>query len=232
MDRKNVNNLIVKNLCVKYNGNSILKNLNLAVKSGEFVAIVGQSGCGKTTLLNAIAGFIRFKGNIEKPQKIGLVFQNYAAFPWMSVKNNISFGLNGNKEKINYYLKMIGLKDKQNYYPYELSGGQIQRIALARTLASNPDLVLMDEPYGALDANTRDKMQKWLLDIWQKERKTILFVTHSIEEAIFLSDRILMLKDKKIRKEYKIRFKRPRNKNIKFDGGFIQLRKRISKYIN
>ena len=231
MDRKNINNLKIKNLSVKYNGNLVLHNLNLEFKEGEFVAVIGQSGCGKTTLLNAIAGFIEFKGIIEKPSGIGVVFQNYAVFPWLSVKSNISFGLK-NKNEINNYLKMIDLRNKKNNYPFELSLGQIQRVALARTLASNPELILMDEPYGALDVYTRDKMQKWLLDIWQKEHKTIIFVTHSIEEAVFLADRVLILKNKKIAKEFRINFKRPRNENIKFDKNFAELKKKIAKLLN
>ena len=219
MDRKNMNNLTIKNLSVKYGGNLVLNNLKLNVKEGEFIAIIGKSGCGKTTLLNAIAGFIKFKGEIAKPPRIGVVFQNYAVFPWLSVKSNISFGLDNDK-KINYYLKIIGLKNKKSSFPFELSLGQMQRVALARTLASNPDLILMDEPYGALDAYTRDKMQKWLLEIRQKERKTIIFVTHSINEAIFLADRVLILKNKRIAKEFRIYFRRPRNENIKFNENY------------
>lgn len=232
MDRKNVNNLVIKNLSVNYNGNLVLHSLNLKVEEGEFVAVVGQSGCGKTTMLNAIAGFIKYKGIIQKPSKIGFVFQNYAIFPWLQVKNNISFGIDNNNRTIKHYLKMIDLNNKKDNYPYELSRGQIQRVALARTLASNPNLILMDEPYGALDVYTRDKMQKWLLDIWQKERKTIIFVTHSIEEAIFLADRVFVLSDKKIKKEFKIKFRRPRSEGIKFDKRFVDLKKRITNLIN
>ena len=231
MDRKNMKSLVIKNLSVKYNGSFVLDNLKLEAKEGEFIAIIGQSGCGKTTLLNAIAGFIEFKGIVRKPLGIGVVFQNYAVFPWLSVKSNISFGLENNK-KINHCLTMIDMKNKKNNYPFELSLGQIQRVALARTLASNPDIILMDEPYGALDVYTRDKMQKWLLDIWQKEHKTIIFVTHSIEEAIFLADRVLILKNKKITKEFKINFNRPRNEEIKFDKKFVELKKKIAKILN
>ena len=121
---------------------------------------------------------------------------------------------------------------KKNNFPFELSGGQVQRVALARTLASNPSLILMDEPYGALDACTRDKMQKWLLDIWKQEKKTIIFVTHSIDEAIFLADRVLILKNKRIAKEFRIYFRRPRNENIKFDKNFAELEKKITALLN
>ena len=232
MGRKNMKNLTIKNLSVKYNGNSVLDNLNLEVKENEFIVIVGKSGCGKTTLLNAIAGFIKSRGIIKKPQKIGVVFQNYAVFPWLSVKGNISFGLENNNKTVEHYLKMIDLKYKKYNYPFELSGGQIQRVAIARALATNPDLILMDEPFGALDVFTRDKMQKWLLDIWKEERKTIVFITHSIEEAMFLADRVLILKDKNIKKDFKIHLKRPRNESIKFDKKFIDLKKRIINILN
>ena len=232
MDRKSMNTLILKNLSVDYDGNQVLNNVELEIKEGEFIAIVGQSGCGKTTLLNAISGFITHQGEIKKPSKIGVVFQNYAVFPWLSVESNISFGLENSNKIVEHYLKMIDLKDKKDNYPFELSGGQIQRVALARTLASNPDLILMDEPYGALDVYTRDKMQKWLLDIWKEEKKTIVFVTHSIDEAIFLADRVFILKDKKIKNEFKIEFKRPRNENIKFDNRFIELKSKITKLLN
>lgn len=232
MDRKSIKTLILKNVFVDYDGNPVLNNVELEIKEGEFIAIVGQSGCGKTTLLNTISGFITYQGEIKRPSKIGIVFQNYAVFPWLSVKNNISFGLEHNNKVVEHYLKMIDLKDKKDNYPFELSGGQIQRVALARTLASNPDLILMDEPYGALDVYTRDKMQKWLLDIWKDERKTIVFVTHSIDEAIFLADRVFILKDKKINNEFKIEFKRPRSENIKFDNRFIELKSKITKLLN
>ena len=227
-----MNNLIINQLSVKYNNLLVLDSLNLKVKEGEFVAVIGKSGCGKTTLLNAIAGFIKYNGMIEKPPKVGIVFQNYALFPWLSVKGNISFGLEKNNNTVKHYLKMIGLNNKGENYSYELSGGQIQRVAIARALAANPDLILMDEPFGALDVFTRDKMQKWLLDIWQKERKTIVFITHSIDEAIYLSDRVFVLKNKIIKKEFKIEFERPRNEDIKFYKGFIELKKIITDLVN
>ena len=228
MDRQN---LIIKDLNVSYNGLKILENLNMEIQNDEFVAIVGKSGCGKTTLLNAIAGFISYKGFIKKPKKVGMVFQNYVIFPWLTVYGNIAFGIN-NKEKVNNYIEMIDLSEKKNSYPSELSGGQIQRVALARSLATNPDLILMDEPYGALDIYNRDKMQQWLLKIWGEEKKTIVFVTHSIEEAIYLSDRLLLMKDKKITKEFRVNFSRPRNAEIKFAKEFVDLKKKITEEIN
>lgn len=229
MDRQN---LIIEDLNVKYNGLKVLENLSMKIKSNEFIAIVGKSGCGKTTLLNAIAGFIHYSGKIKKPNKVGLVFQNYAAFPWLSVQHNIAFGLGKNKEKVIHYLQMTGLIDKKDNYPFELSGGQIQRVALARTLATNPELILMDEPYGALDIYNKDKMQQWLLKIWSEEKKTVVFVTHSIEEAIYLADRVLLLKNKKIANQFKVNFMRPRRVELKFDNEFVELKKRITEAIN
>lgn len=224
------NGLIAKNLCVYYDNTLILDNLKLAVKPNEFVAIVGQSGCGKTTLLNAIAGFISYKGHIKKPKKIGIVFQNHAVFPWLTIYENIAFSDKAHN-KILHYIKMIDLLDKKDRYPFELSGGQRQRVALARTLASRPDLILMDEPYGALDIYNREKMQQWLLKIWAKEKKTILFVTHSIEEAIYLADRVIVMKNKKIIQKIKVNILRPRKSDIKFTKEFVNLKKHIASLI-
>ncbi|MBU0629010.1 MAG: ABC transporter ATP-binding protein [Nanoarchaeota archaeon] len=231
MDREDLNSLVIKDLNVRYGGYLVIENLRLELKKGEFVSIVGKSGCGKTTLLNAIAGFIDYKGGIDKPDEIGFVFQNYAVFPWLNVRNNICFGLKDTK-LVDHFLKVTSLEDKKNKYPFELSGGQVQRVALARTLAANPELILMDEPYGALDVYNREKMQQWLLKIWHEQKKTILFVTHSIEEAIFLSDRTLLIQDKHLTKEFVISFPRPRRKDIKFDEKFIQLKKKISESID
>jgi NitT/TauT family transport system ATP-binding protein len=130
------------------------------------------------------------------------------------------------------HLKLAELEDKKDKYPSELSGGQVQRIALARSLAHNPEVLLMDEPYGALDAYTRDKMQQWLLDVWATHKKTIIFVTHNIEEAIFLADRVLVLNNQKFVGEYKISFSRPRNESIKFSPEFNKLRQRIFESLN
>ncbi|MFH0860685.1 MAG: ABC transporter ATP-binding protein [Candidatus Altiarchaeota archaeon] len=230
MDRKDLN-LKVEGLHVSYAGLPVLEDLNLKVKEGEFVSIIGESGCGKTTLLNAIAGFIGYRGTVKRPERIGVVFQNHAVFPWLTVKDNIAFGLKDGKTA-EHYLKTIGLEDKASHYPHQLSGGQVQRVALARTMAADPDLILMDEPYGALDVYTREKMQQWLLGVWERERKTILFVTHSIEEAAFLSDRILLMKNKKICGEYPIGHERPRSKELRFTKDFIELKKNITEALN
>ncbi len=222
----------VKNLSVSYDKLSILDGVNLSAQKGEFIAIVGKSGSGKTTLLQAIARLISYSGLISTPKTIGVVFQNYAVFPWLTVSENIMFGLEKHDRKsrddiVKENIRLAGLDNKKYKYPAELSGGQIQRVALARSLAHNPEVLLMDEPYGALDAYTRDQMQKWLLDVWTKHKKTVIFVTHNIEEAIFLADRVLVLSKGKFVKEFKISFDRPRKDEIKFDSTFNILRKNI-----
>ncbi|MFA6254359.1 MAG: ABC transporter ATP-binding protein [Candidatus Paceibacterota bacterium] len=220
-----MNQISVKNLSVRYDGQPVLAGINLEVKKGEFIAIVGQSGSGKTTFLHALAKFIPFWGEIFIPKNIGMLFQNYAVFPWLTVAENIDFGAGG--KDIGEYIRLAELEGKENRYPAELSGGQVQRVALARSLAANPEVLLMDEPYGALDAYTRDKMQQWLLDIWQTHQKTIIFVTHNIEEAIFLADRVLVLSDHRFSQEYRIPFARPRDLEVKFSPEFVDLRQRI-----
>ncbi|HEY8101659.1 MAG TPA: ABC transporter ATP-binding protein [Burkholderiaceae bacterium] len=186
-----------------------LQNINLNIQQGEFVCLLGPSGCGKSTLLNAIAGFslptsgqILTNGKaVRKPgPDRGMVFQEYALFPWMTVEKNIAFGLEIKnespeliKEKVENLLDILSLKDFRNRFPKDLSGGMRQRVAIARVLALDSPVMLMDEPFGALDALTRRNLQDELLRIWEKFRKTIVFVTHSIEEAIYLADRIIVM---------------------------------------
>ncbi len=230
-----MNHISIKNLKVEYKDHVAIQGINLNVEKGEFVAIVGKSGSGKSSLLHALANFIPYTGEVSILRNIGMVFQNYAAFPWLTVSENIAFGLDGGKDNssiINEHLKLAELEDKKDRYPAELSGGQIQRVALARSLAHNPEVLLMDEPYGALDAYTRDKMQKWLLDVWNTHKKTIIFVTHNIEEALFLADRVMVLRPSGFAKEYRVPFPRPRIDEIKFTQKFNQLRQEIYQAIN
>jgi NitT/TauT family transport system ATP-binding protein len=186
-----------------------LEDVSFKVEDGEFVSIVGPSGCGKSTLLYIIAGFIPpTKGEVlidgspikgPGPDR-GIVFQEYALFPWRTVLENIRYGLEEKrlpKREIDLiarrYIKFMGLEGFEHKYPRELSGGMKQRVALARTLAYEPAVLLMDEPFGALDAQTREIIQDELLRIWRETRKTILFVTHSVEEAVYLSERVLIM---------------------------------------
>jgi NitT/TauT family transport system ATP-binding protein len=196
-----------RGLRMAYPGVEVLSGIDLEVRRGEFVCIVGPSGCGKSTLLNIVAGFVASSGGglqVEgepvkgpDPRRI-FVFQESAVFPWLSVRDNIAFGLSGrsraDRERIvAHYVDMVGLKGFEEAYPRELSGGMRQRVELARALAADPHVIYMDEPFGALDFLTRLKMRSDLVRIWQEERKTVLFVTHDIEEAVQLADRVIVL---------------------------------------
>jgi len=186
-----------------------LKDINLDIPQGQFVCLLGPSGCGKSTLLNAIAGFsLPSSGTITADGKLvtgpgperGMVFQEYALFPWMTVEKNIAFGLEikgmgqaAIGAKVDELLAMLSLSDFRHRFPKDLSGGMRQRVAIARVLALDSPIMLMDEPFGALDALTRRNLQDELLRIWAELKKTIIFVTHSIEEAIYLADRIVVM---------------------------------------
>jgi len=201
-----------------------LKNINLNIKEGELMAVLGPSGCGKTTLLNILAGFLAATSgkivlnghNVVGPSsERGMVFQQGALFEWMNVSKNIGFGpaMAGVEKsvidaKVNELLGIVGLQDFGEKMIYELSGGMQQRVALARCLANDPDVILMDEPLGALDALTREKMQSLVLDIWKKTGKTIILITHSVEEALLLGERLLVMAPRpgRIHKEYNLPF--------------------------
>lgn len=186
-----------------------LKDINLEIPNGQFVCLLGPSGCGKSTLLNAIAGFsLPSSGSITVDGKLvvgpgpdrGMVFQEYALFPWMTVEQNVAFGLEIKgmskadiQRRVAELLTKLGLSDFRNRFPKDLSGGMRQRVAIARVLALDSPIMLMDEPFGALDALTRRNLQDELLRIWSELKKTIIFVTHSIEEAIYLADRIIVM---------------------------------------
>jgi NitT/TauT family transport system ATP-binding protein len=186
-----------------------LKDINLEIEAGQFVCLLGPSGCGKSTLLNAVAGFsLPSSGTIHvdgKPvvapgPERGMVFQEYALFPWMTVEQNIAFGLEikgmprpDRERRVAALLDMLGMADFRSRFPKDLSGGMRQRVAIARVLALDSPIMLMDEPFGALDALTRRNLQDELLRIWAELKKTVIFVTHSIEEAIYLADRIIVM---------------------------------------
>ena len=205
----------------------VLKRIDLKIRAGEFLCVVGPSGCGKTTLLNLIAGFLKpTAGTIaltgitpRRTPPIAIVFQEYALFPWRRVIDNVSFGLEmaglNRKERhatARSYLELVGLTDYESHYPHQLSGGMKQRVAIARALANNPEVLVMDEPLGSLDAQTRVILQHELVRIWERTRKTIIYVTHSIDEAAYLGDRVIVLSTKPtvIREEITIDLLRPR----------------------
>ena len=185
----------------------VLKDINLDVQDGEFVCLLGPSGCGKSTLLNIMAGFLTpTRGQVEidgeivrgpDPRRI-FVFQERGVFPWLTVEGNIAFGLGRlsreeRQQRVRRYVDLVGLAGFEGAYPSELSGGMKQRLEVARALAVDPDMLMLDEPFGALDSITRLTMRKELLRIWEAERKTILFVTHDIEEAVQLADRVVVM---------------------------------------
>lgn len=206
-------NVEVKNVSKTFHGQgkdvTALRDINLEIPAGQFVCLLGPSGCGKSTLLNAIAGFSPpTTGEIKVGGKLvthpgpdrGMVFQEYALFPWMTVEDNISFGLRLKKtteseiqKTVDRLLATLKLTEFRDRFPKDLSGGMRQRVAIARVLALDPPIMLMDEPFGALDALTRRSLQDEILKIWQENKKTVIFVTHSMEESIYLADRIVVM---------------------------------------
>ena len=224
---------------VAFGAIDVLQNINLSVTEGEFLVIVGPSGCGKSTLLNIAGGFLSpISGNVAidgqpvvgpDPRRI-FVFQERGVFPWLTVEENIGFGLfnlNGERsERISHYINLVGLKGFERAYPRELSGGMKQRVEVARALAVNPDVLYLDEPFGALDSITRLQMRSELLRIWQAERKTVLFVTHDIEESVQLADRVVVMSSRpaRIRCEVVIDMPHPRDLSSR---RYIELRDSI-----
>ncbi|HET9002330.1 MAG TPA: ABC transporter ATP-binding protein [bacterium] len=219
--------------------------LSLDVADREIVSIVGPSGCGKSTLLRLIAGLVRpSSGEIwldghqvmDPGADRGMVFQSYTLFPWLTVQGNVEFGprLRGvpdvtRQEAARRFINMVGLAGFEHAYPKELSGGMMQRVAIARALANDPEVLLMDEPFGALDAQTRAFMGELLLDIWQKSPKTILFVTHDIEEALFLGDRVYVMTARpgRFRAEVSLPLPRPRTLEVTTSEEFVSAKRRV-----
>jgi len=232
--------ITLKNVSLNYsdqnNSFCAIKEISFSIKKGEFVSIIGPSGCGKSTLLSLLTGlnfptdgYILIDG--EQIQgtgtERGVVFQHYSLFPWMSAQKNLIFGLKQLHRKkskkeleeiADKYLSMVGLKDFKNKYPSQLSGGMQQRVAIARAFAMNPGILLMDEPFGAVDAKNRVILQELLLNLWNNgnERKTIILVTHDIDEAILLSDRIIVMSASPgtVKEEINIDFERPRERSL------------------
>lgn len=222
-----------------------LSSTNFTVKNNEFITILGPSGCGKSTILKVIAGLeepssgrVLLDGcEIHGPgADRGMVFQAYTLFPWLTVQENIEFGLDvagrNKKERseiAGYYLDKIGLKGFEKAYPRNLSGGMKQRVAIARALANDPKVLLMDEPFGALDAQTRTVMQELLLKVWEGSQKTILFVTHDVDEAVFMGDTIYVMTARpgKIKARIEVPIARPRTFDIKLSTVFMELRKEL-----
>ena len=222
-----------------------LENISLGVEDKEFSVIVGPSGCGKTSLLRLVAGLIEpTEGSISLDHSVvsgpgkdrGMVFQSYTLFPWLTVRDNVEFGLRiggipaaQRNEISRRYISQVGLTGFEQLYPKQLSGGMMQRVALARALANDPAILLMDEPFGALDSQTRSLMQELLLDIWQSSHKTVLFITHDIDESILLGDRVYVMTARpgRIKEMVEIDLPRPRTVEMLTSDAFMAIKRRI-----
>ena len=216
-------------------------DVSLRVEPGEFVSLIGPSGCGKSTLLNIVAGFVRPSSGtalldgapVKRPgSDRGVVFQQYSLFPWLTVRKNVEFGLrmqgvpsSKRQSAARTLLGLAGLLSFENHYPDQLSGGMKQRVGIVRALATSPQVLLMDEPFGALDAQTRVVMQEILTNMWQRFRISVLFITHDIEEAIFLSDRIYVMTARpgRIKAEIRVPMPRPRTADMTYGADFVGL---------
>lgn len=239
---ENVNKTFINNKVE----NKVLEDINLDVNEGEFVCLLGPSGCGKTTLLTIIGGFqCCEEGQVLLNDKVvtkpgidrAFVFQNYALFPWKSIKANVEFPMKQQKipkeereRKLNELLEISDLKGKEKMYPNQLSGGMKQRVAVIRALACNPEVLLMDEPLGAVDLQMRQNLQEELEDIWMKKKITAMMVTHDVDEAVYMSDRVVVMsRDKgRIIEDLKIDLERPRNRN---SDEYLDYKNRLTKQL-
>jgi NitT/TauT family transport system ATP-binding protein len=246
MNKERFPAISIRNVSMRFPGKhysehtDVLENVTASVAHGEFVCLVGPSGCGKSTLLNIVAGFLDTTSGevlvedepVRGPDRRRIfVFQENGVFPWLNVRENIGFGLRTQKETerertIAHYIDMVGLRSFEDTYPRELSGGMRQRVEIARALAANPDIIYMDEPFGALDFLTRLKMRTDLVRIWQSEKKTILFVTHDIEEAIQLADRVLVMSPRPAMIQEVVDVDLPRPRDLD-SPGYLEKRDRI-----
>jgi len=236
----------VKKIYETSRGNvAALDGVSLDIQKNEFVCLVGPSGCGKSTLLNILAGLEQVtEGEVlvnEQPvtgpsSDRGIVFQQYALFPWLTVEKNIAYGLRNKKltpqernDITDHYIAMVGLDEFRKSYPKELSGGMKQRVAIARAYAVNPMLLLLDEPFGALDAQTRSQLQAELLTTWEKEHKTCFFITHDVEEAVLLAQRVVIMSNRpaKIKKIVEIDIPHPRTQATRMESQFVELKNEI-----
>jgi NitT/TauT family transport system ATP-binding protein len=229
----------------------VLDDVSYGIRDGEFVSIIGPSGCGKTTMMNMVAGFLAPTQGVVKLDGVpiagpgpdrGVIFQEYGVFPWLTVRDNIAFGLNlrasrvpeGEREAIvQRYMKLMGLADFADAWPKTLSGGMRQRLAIARAYAVRPQFLLMDEPFGALDAQTRSAMQDLLVEVLHTEGKTVMLITHSVEEAVYLSDRILVMtaRPARIREVVEVPCRHPRDQAFHDTREFGELRTHVRELV-
>jgi NitT/TauT family transport system ATP-binding protein len=223
---------------------TVLQDINIKIFPREFICLVGTSGCGKSTLLNIIAGLLPPSTGevLVDGQSVtgrpgsdrGMVFQGYTLYPWLTVAQNVAFGLQfqgmskaDQKEQVKYFLNVVGLENFASNYPKQLSGGMKQRVAIARALANEPAVLLMDEPFGALDAQTKEQMQEFLLELWEKTHVTVLMITHDVEEAIYLAQRIYVLGLGQVKGEIPISLPEHRELDIKLSPEFIDIKRQV-----
>ncbi len=236
----------VKNLTKRFGDLVVLDDINFNVGKGEFLAIVGPTGCGKTTFLNCLSklmptseGDIYIDGEVADPKthNISFVFQEPTCMPWRTVRQNVAYGMEVKgfpkdklEERLDYMLELVGLKDTANLYPNQVSASMVQRITVARAFAVDPDLLLMDEPYGQLDVKLRFYLEDELVRLWKTLKSTVIFVTHNIEEAVYVAERILVLSNKptNIKAEVKVDLPRPRNA---MDEEFVKIRRKVTELI-
>ena len=236
----------VTHLTKKFDDLLVLDDISFTVKEGEFLCIVGPTGCGKTTFLNSLTKLYKpTSGEIlinDEPvdllrHNIAYIFQEYSTMPWLTVEENVGFGLDIKnipkseaKEKVNEYLQVVGLEKYRKYYPNQLSASMLQRVVIARAFATEPEVLLMDEPYGQLDIELRFRLEDELLKLWERNKTTVIFITHNIEEAVYLGERILVLTNKPtgIKKEIYNNIQRPRNIAAK---DFVDLRNEVTDLI-
>lgn len=247
--------LLVENVSLQFETRgqppvTALQDISISVGDGELAVIVGPSGCGKSSLLHLVAGLIQTTSgevyldgeHVSEPGKDrGMVFQAYTLFPWLTVQKNVEFGPNlrgvaaaERAEIARYYIKEVALNGFENAYPAQLSGGMMQRAALARALANDPKVLLMDEPFGALDSQTRSVMQQLLLQVWEHSQKTVLFVTHDIEEALFLGGRVYVMTARpgQIKEEITVPIPRPRTADVVNSNEFVELKRRVTELLH
>ena len=260
LNNKNHKNYVIslKDVNLKYSGEKddviALQHINLDIKEGEFICVLGPSGCGKSTLLKIIAGFLKPSEGTAKMDgetisgpdwHRGVVFQSPTLYPWLNIHDNVAFGLKMRKfskdhtEKLtSKYLELVGLNGFEKHKPYELSGGMKQRASLARVLVNNPRMILMDEPFGALDALTRENMQTLIRTIWTKTKNTVFLITHDVDEALSLATRIIVMSSRpgKILKEFNTNFtykvSQDNGENVRYSPEYLEMRKEILKIIN
>jgi NitT/TauT family transport system ATP-binding protein len=237
-----VTKVVIEGVSRVFPGTKALEKTNLGVEDNDFICILGPSGCGKSTLLRIIAGLdtpttgkVLLEGQpVERPgPDRGMVFQSYTLFPWLTVRQNVLFGSRAREEVADRLIAQVGLRGFENHFPKMLSGGMQQRTALARALANDPKILLLDEPFGALDHQTRALMQELLLGIWEADRKTVLFVTHDIDEAIFMANRVAVMSARpgRIKSELRIELPHPRHYTMKTSAEFSRYKAELTEEI-